>query len=168
MPDAAETPAANPDVHTILFVCTGNTCRSPMAQAIAEGLLAGAGASGAFFVASAGVSAMAGASATPEAIEAVEHLGYRLEGHHSAPLSAPMVERAHAVFGLTASHVDAIHSLVPERTQSVSLLDPEGRDVPDPIGHPASVYLDTARRLQAMVAARLRELGVKVDAETTT
>jgi L-threonylcarbamoyladenylate synthase len=168
MPDSPDPSADTPSVRTILFVCTGNTCRSPMAQAIAEGLLAGAGASEAFFVASAGVSAMPGSGATPEAVDAAHELGYRLDDHRSAPLSPLMVEKAHAVFGLTRAHVEAIRALAPDHADAVQLLDPQGHDVPDPIGQPGAVYLETARHLRAMIAARLRELGVEVDAEATT
>ncbi|GAB4521087.1 MAG: hypothetical protein Tsb0013_24490 [Phycisphaerales bacterium] len=155
-------------LRTVLFVCTGNTCRSPMAQAIAEELLRGSRGGADFFVASAGVAAGSGAPATPEAIRAIEHIGVTPIDHRSTPLSEAMVERAEAVFGLTASHVDAIRAMAPDAGDKIRLLDPTGADVPDPIGQGPEVYLETARRLRTLVAHRLRELGVEVNAEVGT
>src|SRR5438067_1534332 len=86
---------------TVLFVCSGNTCRSPMSEAIARRLLAEKlGVAEAdlekkgIVVMSAGASAMHGARATPQAVEAVKGLGADLSRHRSQPLSVELIHRA--------------------------------------------------------------------------
>lgn len=135
-----------------------------MAQAIAEDLLRSSEGGDRFFVASAGVMAGAGSPMTYEAEQALQQLGVAPIDHRSTPLTSPMVEGAEAVFGLTSSHVSAIRSLAPDASDAIHLLDPTGGDVPDPIGGPLELYVETARRLRTLVAHRLRELGVEIDA----
>lgn len=147
----------------ILFVCTGNTCRSPMAEAIARtfvadgGRLAGEGVEVVFE--SAGVSTGDGLPASPEAVRVVGAMGGDLRSHRSRWLTAAMVERAEHVFVMTGSHRERVLSLSPGSAGKVSLLDPRG-EIPDPIGGPEEVYRETAERLRALIAARFEELGL--------
>lgn len=144
---------------TLLFVCTGNTCRSPMAAAIARHLLAPSGAAGVETrVKSAGTSAGFGMEATPEGVAALRDLGIGMEHHASTPLSRELLNEAEVIYAMTRSHLDAILRLDPSAKGRVCLLDPEGRDIPDPISSPRAVYDETARMLRNAIEKRLAEL----------
>lgn len=68
-----------------------------------------------------------------------------------------MIASADRIYAMTASHARAVAQMDPGSADRVEVLDPGGRDVPDPIGGPASVYEATARALDEMIAERLAE-----------
>lgn len=142
----------------ILFVCTGNTCRSPMASVIAKRVLRDSGEpEGLFEVASAGIMAGDGMPMTPEAGDALRELGDDPGSHASRQVSASDMQRADVIYGLTSGHVAALKRAYPGSAWKIQLLDPEGSDVPDPIGSPAAVYNETAGVLERLIRARLLE-----------
>ncbi|MEO1007613.1 MAG: Sua5/YciO/YrdC/YwlC family protein [Planctomycetota bacterium] len=144
----------------VLFVCTGNTCRSPMAEAIARGILESRGRGQHAIVLSAGVSAVDGATATPEAVRAVEAVGGDLTTHRSQPLTDRLVERADAVFAMTESHLETARSLTPPAQQHKLVRLDADADTPDPIGGPQKLYDQLARRLSDVIRRRLEELDL--------
>lgn len=131
----------------VVFVCTGNTCRSPLAEAIFRKLLAerlncteeDLSAHG-FFVASAGISASYGSPAAAESLSLAEEFGLNLSRHESRPLTEELLQRADQVYVMTAGHRDAILSVRPDLADRVQLLSREGLDIADPIGGGPAEY----------------------------
>ncbi|MEY2526103.1 MAG: glycine hydroxymethyltransferase [Verrucomicrobiota bacterium] len=129
---------------SVLFVCTGNICRSPIAEGLFRRLL---GNRKDIEVASAGVHAVRGQPPSLYAVEVCEKEGVDIRNLRSEPLTASMVESATHIFAMTGAHVETIHMLFPHGAEKTFLLrefeEPGAtvwRDVPDPIGLGRDVY----------------------------
>jgi protein-tyrosine phosphatase len=153
------------NVTTLLFVCTGNTCRSPMAEAIARKLLADRlkvkeaelGERG-YRVISAGTAAGHGGAAAEEAEQAVKKYGADLTAHESRPVTVAMIEEADKVWVMTPRHRKTLVEWMPEQAAKIELLDPSGREVDDPIGGTAEFYRDVAQQIHESLTQRLKEI----------
>ena len=124
----------------ILFVCTGNTCRSPMAERIARAIDADTPASGITTrFGSAGIAAADGMPATPEADEALRQRGIEPTEHRSRALTPALIDEAEIIFTMTPSHAEAIMHAAPDAAHKVFPLA-DAEPVEDPIGQGPEVY----------------------------
>jgi protein-tyrosine phosphatase len=139
----------------ILFVCTGNTCRSPLAEGLAKRMLADRlgcaveelPARG-YWVLSAGVAAYGGGPATAESVEVATELGADLGSHRSRPVNPQLLAAADDVIAMTRAHADALAARYAGVGPAVRLLaDPD--DLDDPIGGDLTVYRECARVIRA-------------------
>lgn len=143
----------------ILFVCTGNTCRSPMAKAIAESLWDGLveahhSSETRFVFDSAGVAAGEGQRASAQAVEVMKNRSISLEDHRSKPITREMIDWADIIFGMTPSHCRALLQYDPGLQTKVRLLD-EDHPVDDPFGGSVELYAQVADQLTELITKDL-------------
>jgi glycine hydroxymethyltransferase len=145
---------------TVLFVCTGNVCRSPMAEGLFKQAVRGRGA---YRVISAGVGAVDGQRASDHAVTALRALGLDISSHRSRHLTADIVAQADYIFGMTHSHVDAIMLLYPQAAEKTFLLrefdetlDAYENDISDPIGGSYEVYCNCRDQIEQGIVSMLK------------
>jgi tRNA threonylcarbamoyl adenosine modification protein (Sua5/YciO/YrdC/YwlC family) len=152
-------------VTRILFICTGNQCRSPMAVGIARQVLAqrlGCApdqlqARG-IEVLSAGTATGGGYPATPNAIRAMAEKGIDIRDHRSRAMTVDLLRSADYIWVMSQGHRSDAAALVRSAGLPLALVDPTGREVSDPVGGDLEQYRACARHIEAALARRLTEI----------
>jgi protein-tyrosine-phosphatase len=150
-PDTAGPP---PPGWSVLFVCTGNTCRSPLAEALCRRLLAdrlgcdpGELEGRGYVVRSAGVAALPGDAASPPAVEAAREFGVDLAAHRSRPVNPELLAGATHVIAMTRAHAAVLEMRFPG-VGPVPVLLCGDDDLDDPIGGDLGLYRTCAETIR--------------------
>ncbi len=140
---------------TVLFVCTGNTCRSPMAEGFFR-CQGGEGRTG-LKAASAGLYTTGGMPASEFAVTAARERGADISGHHSKLLNQEILEHARYIFCMTAAHHDRLLEQHPEVQEKVYLIGDE--DIADPFGGDLMSYRSAADEIYEAVRTIIAKLA---------
>jgi tRNA threonylcarbamoyl adenosine modification protein (Sua5/YciO/YrdC/YwlC family) len=149
----------------ILVICSGNLCRSPMAEGLARRMLAkrlgfteAELAAHGFEVSSAGTGAMAGYPPSSHAVAAMAERGIDITGHRSRPITVDGLLASDYIWVMADHHRESVVRLAPEVASRVELIDPTGADVDDPIGGSLNTYRACARQIESALEVRLAEV----------
>jgi len=147
---------------TILFICTGNICRSPMAEGLFRHATRGRDE---YRVVSAGLGAIDGQPPSAHSVAAMKELDIDISRQRSRMLTAELVKQADLILGMTHSHVDTVTLLYPQAADKTFLLrefddtlDTFEKDISDPIGGSYDVYLNCRDQIEQGIASLMRFL----------
>jgi protein-tyrosine-phosphatase len=156
-----------------MFVCSGNTCRSPMAAGALQVLLEKQ-RPGKFEIISSGTGAATGFPATEFALEAGKIWNCDLSLHRSQPLTDALIEESDLILAMTPGHLRELIRVKPNSSDKYFILknfpdhSTEGEGVEDPIGMPLVFYKDTFLEIGEEIGRFLPEIVKRIDEAVKT
>ena len=145
---------------TILFLCTGNVCRSPMAEGLFRHAVKGRSE---FRILSAGLGAIDGQPPTNHSVQAMKEIGIDISQQRSRALTSEMVRSADLILGMTHSHTDTVALLYPKASEKTFLLrefdetlEAYEKDISDPIGSSYPVYVECRDQIEQGIVTLLK------------
>ena len=155
------------DPYRVLFVCTGNICRSPMAEGLLREILADRLKSK-VIVSSAGTHANEGQKAEPQAIIAAQEAGADISDHRARPVAPDLIEQNDLILVMEKLHAIAIKSMLPDKENRVRMVgeyNPTGNivEIPDPYGADLAQYRKSLNLLQECLVSVAGFLDMMLD-----
>jgi protein-tyrosine-phosphatase len=139
---------------SILFVCSANQCRSPMAEALFKSILDEAELADAWCVESTGVWAYPGERATPSARRVLRERGMDIENHRSRPVTEGLLSQFDLVLVMEGRHAEVLQNQYPayaDRVKLFSALVGRSDDIDDPVTGTLDTYRAAADELEVML-----------------
>jgi protein-tyrosine phosphatase len=149
----------------ILFICSGNTCRSPMASGLLKKILSNKLnisiqelENKGYKIISAGTSAIYNSSASNNAITVMKEIDVDISDHRSQPVTLTMIEEADEIYVMTKGHLTTLKEWVPLIAERIKLLDPSGEDISDPIILDKDGYQSTLNKIKQGLDKIIKEI----------